>query len=287
MRRPLVYITLTLFVALAVYINTIYQIFPMNRVAGGQMYDLRVMAWNVHDSGCDYQERQKQIAALILSVDPDVVLLDEFYLKKSATLDSIVRAHYPYVFDDWSYFMAGEILYSRFPVVDSRRISSDTLAALTNEYILSVDNQQVRLVGCHLISSNNFSSQRYTFKKPDDFKTLPQYFKVYRKGQRRRTRECLQVCNHLRKKSMPTLVLGDMNDFSGTPPLKLLTDTGLHDAWWEGGYGFGHTFHEGWMRFRLDHILHNDSLRLVSIQNISTHLSDHHPLIGDFLFPNY
>lgn len=287
MRRPLIYTTLTLLIALAVYVNTAYEVIPMNsRVEGVQKRDLRVMTWNIHDSGSDYKAHQKEIARLILSVDADVVLLEEFYMKTSSQLDSIVRACYPYTYDQWANFMAGEILYSRFPIDTSLQVRSDTLAALTNEYILSVNNHLVRLVGCHLISSNNFSTERYTFKDFSDFKTLPKYFKVYRKGQQRRTKECNQICHHLSGKPMPTLVMGDMNDFSGTPPLKLLTDAGLRDAWWEGGHGIGATFHEGWMRFRLDHIFHNDSLSLTAIQTVPTELSDHYPLVGDFLLKN-
>lgn len=55
--------------------------------------------------------------------------------------------------------------------------------------------------------------------------------------------------------SLPTIVMGDMNDFSGMSPLKTLKSADLKDAWWEGGKGLGPTFHEGWMHFRLDHIL--------------------------------
>lgn len=272
-----------LLVALALFVNTTYQIYPMNRVEEAQTRDFRVMTWNVHDSGSDYKARQKGIAQQILSIDADVVILEEFFLKTSAELDSIVRAHYPYVHDDWANFSCGEILYSRFPIDTSLQVRSDTLAALTNEYILSVNNRLVRLVGCHLVSSNNFSAERYTFQSVRDFKTLYKYFGIYRKGQERRTKECRQLARHLSENPMPTVVLGDMNDFSGTPPLKILTDAGLRDAWWEGGHGLGATFHEGWMRFRLDHILHNDSLGLVAIQPVPTELSDHYPLVGDFL----
>ena len=31
--------------------------------------------------------------------------------------------------------------------------------------------------------------------------------------------------------------------------------TGMKDAWWEKGSGYGATYHNGWLSLRLDHVL--------------------------------
>ena len=83
----------------------------------------------------------------------------------------------------------------------------------------------------------------------------------------------------------PIIVVGDFNDVSGSYTLSCIKDIGLSDAWWEGGFGYGTTFHNKWLRLRLDHILYpKDKLKLQSVKVINSDLSDHNALIADFSF---
>ena len=76
--------------------------------------------------------------------------------------------------------------------------------------------------------------------------------------------------------------MGDMNDFNHSAPMDSLKDVGMRNAWWEGGFGYGATYHEGWLRLRIDHIYYNDKLSLKGVKVINTDLSDHNILIADF-----
>lgn len=76
--------------------------------------------------------------------------------------------------------------------------------------------------------------------------------------------------------------MGDMNDFNCSAPLDTLMSCGLKDSWWEGGNGYGSTFHSGWMRLRIDYILHSKELKLENVKVIDTDLSDHNPLVAGF-----
>ena len=62
----------------------------------------------------------------------------------------------------------------------------------------------------------------------------------------------------------------------------ILRSCGLKDSWWEGGNGYGATFHDGMMRLRIDHVLHSDKLKLQNIKVIDTNLSDHNPVVAGF-----
>ena len=84
----------------------------------------------------------------------------------------------------------------------------------------------------------------------------------------------------------PVIVMGDMNDFSCSSPMDSLKAVGMKNAWWEGGNGYGATFHDGWMRLRIDHILYSDELKLQSIKVIETNLSDHNPVVAGFSVNN-
>ena len=80
--------------------------------------------------------------------------------------------------------------------------------------------------------------------------------------------------------SHPVIIMGDMNDFNRSALLDTFAINGFRDSWWEGGNGYGHTFHSGWMRLRIDHILHSEQLVLKSIKVIGTNLSDHNPVVA-------
>ena len=82
------------------------------------------------------------------------------------------------------------------------------------------------------------------------------------------------------------IVMGDMNDFDTSAPLDSLKEAGMKNAWWEGGIGYGATYHEGWLRLRIDHIYYNEKLELKDVKVVKTDLSDHNVLIADFSIAN-
>ncbi len=277
-------VALPLFVLVYVFflLNHRYQVIALNP----PFYEdgeLRVLTWNIHDSGEDYEERQPDIAKLIVEQKPNIVLMNEFYLKKSRTLDSVLRENYPYVVDTWTNVLSGDVLYSQYPIKSYRKLRCDTLTPQSYEFILQIQDQNIRIIGSHMTSTNNQDTKhRYTLKQKSDLKTLPAYFKLYKKGNLKRQNEAILITEYIRETEMPTIVMGDLNDMGGTRPLNILQSEGLKDAWWEGGLGLGFTFKEGWMRLRIDHILYNNHFDLKKIKVIKTELSDHYPVIANF-----
>ena len=76
--------------------------------------------------------------------------------------------------------------------------------------------------------------------------------------------------------------MGDFNDVYGSPVMDFFEDAGLKNAWWEGGFGYGATFHNP-LPYRIDHILYSNYLNLKGIKKISAEgLSDHDALVADF-----
>lgn len=275
--------TILLLTIVILFCNHHFQLYAFNPYSTCMHPTLRIMTWNVHISDPDFKQKQKAIAEEIIKQDADVVLVNEFYLKTSVELDSIVRSAYPFVSEVGANNGCGDILYSRYPIQSSKRIEKYGFPTLIYEFKLLLNDQTIRLIGCHLISTNNFSKgHRYTIRKVGDITSLPDYYDVYKKGKERRTQEAGLIRDHLLMEDLPTIVMGDMNDFSGMSPLTTLEDAGLKDAWWERGNGYGATFHEGWMHFRLDHILYDSHWNVVSVKVVASDLSDHQPLVGVF-----
>lgn len=278
-----IFFTLTILLAALFLLNHHHHLYAYNPTSVAYApQTLRIMTWNVHISDPAFPQKQPEIAAEIIRQGADVVLINEFDKKVSATMDSLVREAYPYVVDQYGWG-CGDVLYSRYPITSHRRLQAQGLSPLVYEYRMTVKEQPVRMVGCHLVSSNNFSkNHRYTLKTKHDILDLPTYYGIYKKAKERRTQEAELIRECLAEEELPTIVLGDMNDLSGTSPLTTLEDAGLKDAWWERGTGFGFTFHEDWMHFRLDHILYDKHWFPISIEVGESELSDHKPLVAVF-----
>ena len=107
-------------------------------------------------------------------------------------------------------------------------------------------------------------------------------FSRYKRAQITRSLQAHWIKDVILKTPYPIIVMGDMNGFNCSAPLDTFSSCGLNDAWWKGGNGYGHTYHDGWIRLRIDHFYHSKELKLESIKVIDTNLSDHNPLVAGF-----
>lgn len=264
-------------------INHHFQLCAFSPYSTGTEMSLRMMTWNIHVTDPAFKNKQTDIANEIIKQDADIVLINEFCLDVATQLHSQLRENYPYVTESYGKVLGGDILYSRFPIDSNQKLETPILHPLAYEFRLKVNEKPVRIVGCHL-SSNNYDKDghQYTPKKENKFLDLPNYYANYRESKERRTMQAELIRSCILSEDLPTIVMGDMNDFSGTSPLNTLLKAGLKDAWWEGGNGFGITFHEDWMHFRLDHILYDANWELSSVKVVQSDLSDHRPLVAEF-----
>ena len=113
---------------------------------------------------------------------------------------------------------------------------------------------------------------------------IPSYLENLRRGRMERMAEAIGIGEILRNNEKPIIVCGDLNDLSGGDVLNMLQkENELYDAWWEGGFGPGFTYHGHYvMHFRLDHVLYNDRLKLKSVKVVEQKISDHHPIVASF-----
>lgn len=234
--------------------------------------DLRVLTWNVHcpkgtDSIC-----QTRIAELIIHEDADFIQLNEFYQDSCAILDDILKKHYPYTEENQSHQRCGDIFYSRTPMSNSGHV----IVPVVGNYIqtlkatIPVKEDSVQLFGCHMASNGGIEG---------DVKSL---YERYQEVQQKRCHQASWTKYHIEQAVHPVIVMGDMNDFSFSAPLDTLKSCGIKDAWWNGGNGYGATYHDGWIRLRIDYILYNEKLKVLQTRVVETDLSDHNPIIADF-----
>lgn len=258
--------------------------------------ELKVMTWNVHCAKGTDSKRQKEIAEFILEEDAEIILLNEFNQDSCSVTDSILRTRYPYTEEALSHRKSGDIFYSKQELKNSGRFYirslmrfqplfggetfPDSLRGKSSYSIVTsvcIGSDTVKILGVHF-ASNHYDGS--TFKKEIESETTS--YDRYKDAQAIRCFQAHWTKEAALESKHPVIVMGDMNDFNCSAPLDTLTSCGLKDSWWEGGFGYGSTFHAGWMRLRIDHILHSDKLKLESIKVIETDLSDHNPVVAGF-----
>ena len=275
-----VFIGLCLFLfAVAFYFNWNYEIIAFNPFWKDGQHEFKVMTWNVHCSkGADCQ-RQKEIAELILKEDADFVQLNEYYQDSCSVTDSLLRAKYPYTEESQSHWYCGDIFYSKKGMSNSGIVYDpiQEKSLQTIKATIGVGGDYVQIFGVHM-ASNNYND--YTMK--EELKKVTSSYNRYKYAQKNRNSQAYWTKEAVLESKLPVIVMGDMNDFNCSAPLDTFTCNGMRDSWWEGGNGYGHTYHDGWIRLRIDHILHSKKLKLESIKVIDTNLSDHNPVVAGF-----
>lgn len=241
--------------------------------------ELMVMTWNVHCSKGADSVRQKTIADLILDIDADFVQLNEYNQDSCLIIDSLLKTRYPYTEEYQSHRYCGDIFYSKRTISNSGRVYTPIgqESIQTIKATIAVGSDSVQVFGVHM-ASNHYKGT--TFEK-EFVSDTTSYYK-YKDAQENRCFQAHWTKEAVGESKHPVIVMGDMNDFNCSAPLDTLTGCGLKDSWWEGGNGYGCTFHDGWMRLRIDHILHSKNLKLQSIKVINTDLSDHNPVLAGF-----
>lgn len=150
----------------------------------------------------------------------------------------------------------------------------------------------ITLFSGHLRSSAYSTARRSMSKDSHWWEGIPLYYRNYKVGKRIRdyqARNVRKFIDKARADGKTIIVAGDLNDWCGSTTLNTLMGEGenaLKDAWWEGGNGFGFTYHGWHLRLRLDHILYSDGLELQDVKVIDSDLSDHRPLKASFILSN-
>lgn len=230
---------------------------------------IKVMTFNVNSPGTDFEKKKSEIIAQIEAEDPDFLYLPELGTAGNEMHERL-KAVYPFTNAPLHLRDDGvEPFYSKWPI--------DTIIGLSDPHAyhsiyriqVSKETDTLAIYCCHL-SSNLL-----------DFS--PNKLDALKKGYEERAKEADILHDALAREPYPAIVMGDMNDISGSYTLRRIEAAGLADAWWKGGFGYGTTYHDHGLRLRLDHILYDeDRLTLTDVKVIDTDASDHNALVGGF-----
>lgn len=268
-------------------LNWRYSCFPINLFLekGSDERALKVMTFNIKGSGLDSEKKITELTDLIIAEDVDVVFMTEITKGCADRIDSILCRTYSYskTFKRSKF----NILYSKYSLGQMERIMiADYVSAYVFHCSLHLGSDSINLFPCHLMSNNYTPARvRHDAASIATADGLFDYIKNLDYASDIRQKQTMSITERM-EKSVPSIVLGDMNDVCGSAALNKLDDAGLKDAWWKGGFGYGATIHNP-LTFRIDHIYFSEVLKLINVKVVdSKGLSDHDALVATFRIEN-
>jgi vancomycin resistance protein VanJ len=238
---------------------------------------------------CNAKYGNRDIAALINDIArhvPDVVLLQDAGGSLSSPLGDYFR--------EWNVRSFGEyVIASRFP-----------LSAAEVRWISFPGEKQTCLRCRLLIGATAITIYNVHFQSPrvglNAFRTarkrpwyLPKAIHQLENNAEARLMQARAIREFVRQEQGPVIVAGDLNSPDPSQACLTLRDAGLHDAFAEGGRGYGYTYGHflfqhrlpwlqvSWMR--IDHIMISAQLKSFRCRTGTGEASDHRPVIADLI----
>jgi len=180
---------------------------------------LRMMTVNVRGKA----GQPEAVLASIQAADADLVFIQEFTPDLASSLSLDLKEALPYQVLDPRGESNGLAVFSRFPIERLDVVLQGSWRGDPQVLRMDWEGQAITLVNFHALSTGGPSPRLVAYT----------------------TRERLEAISSLADfaagESGPLIVAGDANTTRLNAPYKLL-DAVLDDAWWEAGWGLGHTF---------------------------------------------
>lgn len=248
--------------------NSYFKLFAVNIGGkGSSARTIRVMTYNVNGWG-NWQtgwDDKQELLEWIKAQDVDVLSIQEFMTWEAPDFEDSLCKYFPYSNNvEIRSCYVEPLTFSKYPIVHSERISEHI-----NSVDIVVENDTINVISCYM-PSNNISKA----------KSITDYYHLIDNGYLERKDQVDLLSRFVKNKN--TIILGDLNDVSGSYSLRTLENLGFKDAWWYGGNGLGLTFSKFPICFRLDHIMYSEGLDVRNVSVPHVDYSDHYPLVADF-----
>jgi len=265
--------------------------------------NLRVLTYNVHLFRKEDQntepETKAAITALIQSVSPDIVCLQEFYTRKRGKYNTkqqmAPELGLPYTYFqpviENEYEAYGLMILSRYPIRNAGSIP-DYRGRKTLNRVIYADiikgGRAFRVYNIHL-QSIGFQPKDYAFVKDVQKRAFEKddvAASTRRIGSRlkwafyERSEQARHVKEEIDRCRKPVIIMGDFND----TPLSYAVNTisnNLNNSFMEKGRGWGITYNGDFPNFQIDYILSSKAFEIKHYQILKKKLSDHYAVWSD------
>ncbi len=239
---------------------------------------------------CNIKSGRRNVEALISDIvlnKPDIVFLQD--------AGNVLNGPLGDCFQDWNVCSDGQyVIASRWPLAkaDVRLISHPREGEYLLRTVLQFGTIPISLYNVHLLTPREgLNAMRYARKQPGRFTEAVQDLQD---NVERRILQAGRVSDFIQQERGATILAGDLNSPDESLACKALRDADLHDAFAEGGRGYGYTYGHfllhsrmawlpgvSWMR--IDHIMLSSRLRSQHCWTGTGEASDHRPVYADLI----
>lgn len=257
---------------------------------------IKVVSYNI--KLFDFYDKETRVLDYLLKQDADIVCLQEFGYytgkeKRFLTRDQIMakmKGKYPYHHFSQSELQMkgtyGMATFSKHPIIkhDDIAIESRYKSAIYSD--IKIDSDTLRVVNLHLESNKLTSAERKMLQhlRSHSDSTNSKAKALNRKlseAYSLREKQAEKVGELVEQTKYPVVLCGDINDVPVSYTYSKLAGSKLTDSFLERGEGYGHTFNEGYIKFRIDNIMHSKQLLVKKYVRDKVPYSDHYPVIVD------
>lgn len=253
-------------------------LFWPNAAVDASLSSLRVMTFNVLGRAGDFD----QVLASIEAENPDVLFLQEFTPEFAGPITAGLSEEYPYQVLNPQPRANGLGVFSRYPLEPIDVVIDGNWRGTPQVLQLNWQGESITLVNFHALSTGGVwpGLVRHTTRERDEaFGYLADF---------------------VNQQSGPVILAGDANMTRQNNPYRVL-DERLDDAWWEAGWGFGHTFPGSlepgdlftrvslffipyWL-VRIDYVFYSEEFQASNAWLAEYHSgSDHSGVVADLVF---
>jgi len=267
---------------------------------------LRVMSWNVeHFNITRYREQpdvKQRMIDLVNEYQPDIACFQEMVAGDSARgrinytaefTKKLKMKYYYYsynpIFDFDFLHHFGIIIFSKFPIIRKQTLECKPYTYnSTYQYVdILKGSDTLRIMNIHLQSLRFTPENKRYIQDPtqtgaDDIKESKSILAKFRTSLIRRHRQADQVRKTMDQSPYPIILCGDFNDVPNSYSYRIVGKN-MNNAFAEAGYGIGTTYSQIMPTLRIDNIFFDPKLEVKQFTRISKKMSDHYPIVADFI----
>jgi len=233
-----------------------------------------LMSFNVKGFGATQSvrnlETSDKITSFVKSKNPDIVCFQEFSRFEFQSFNN-----YPYKFIGYrrDFEKSLQVIYSKYPIIDKGFIDFQDTRNQTIYVDINFEGEITRVYNIHL--------QSYMLGSIRFYSNLENLIILVDKVNTTQTMQVEQVqiiLDHAKMFKGKVVFLGDFNSTQYSSNYKRLKQN-KNDSYIESGFGFGSTYPRRNYPFRIDYVLVDSDINVLSHENFNLKISDHEPIL--------